>query len=254
MVHKIDPRLKLGAVFVYTILICMLKGISAFALTFAILLGVYKIAKIPLKVLWKNLKVIIPIVTITAIINVFLIPGDVIFEIWFLKITKEGLVSVLLMFCRVSCLVSGTALLTFTTSPASLVDALEYFMRPVKMFGGSPNEIAMTLSIALRFIPTLFTEIGKIIATQKSRGAPFNSPKFKERLKAYIPVIVPLFYIAFKRAEDLAYAMESRCYVGGDKRTRFRVLSFGAFDFVALMLMLTYAIVAFWVDRWRICR
>jgi energy-coupling factor transport system permease protein len=252
VVHKIDPRLKLGSVFVYTILICMFRGIYALLLTFVALLAVYKGAKIPLKALWKNLKVIVPIITIAAMVNIFLIPGSVVFEIWFLKVTKEGLIFTLMMFFRASCLVSGTALLTFTTSPGSLVDALEYFARPVRMFGGSPNEIAMAISIAIRFVPTLFTELGKIIAAQKSRVAPFDSPKLRERLRAYLPVIVPLFHITSKRAEDLACAMESRCYAGNNKRTKFRILRFGTLDFVALVLMLVCAVGTFWVDRWRL--
>jgi energy-coupling factor transport system permease protein len=252
VVHRIDPRVKLGLTFVYTILIFIFNKLQALIFNLFVVVLIYKLAKISIKLLWKNLKAIMPMVMLTGLINIFFVGGDSIFEFWWLRVTKQGIFSLLFMVLRITCLISGTALLTFTTSPIALTDAIEYFVKPVKLFGGSPNEIAMIFSIALRFIPTLITEAGKIIEAQKSRGAHFDSPKLMEKLKAYIPVLVPLFFISFKRAEDLAVAMESRCYTGGDKRTRFRSLKVKLIDFWTLVFVTIYIVILYWVNRWRV--
>ena len=248
-IHKLDSRLKFALMFLYMFLMFMLKSILAFILNFAVVLVLYVIAKIPIRMLWKNISAILPMIFIAALVNLFLVPGDDLFRFLGIGFSKQGVLLVILMILRLLCFVAMTALLMHTTSPISLTDAIEWMLRPFKFLKISPGEIAMMLSIALRFVPTLLSETNRIVAAQKSRGACFESKKLMRRVKAYIPVIVPLLFSAFERAQELAVAMESRCYCGGEGRTKFRKLEFGFNDGISLFFALGYIVALLWVNN-----
>ncbi|MDR1354574.1 MAG: energy-coupling factor transporter transmembrane protein EcfT [Oscillospiraceae bacterium] len=240
IVHKLDPRVKLALAFVYSIVVFVFDNWLGLAVNASAVLLVYRVSRIPLKIFLKNLKLCMPMIFVAGVINIFFVPGEQVFRLWFLVVTKQGLHTFFLMVARVVCLVSGTAILTLTTSPLLLVAALEFFLQPLRMFGVSPNEVSVMLSIAFRFIPVLIEEAARIVAAQKSRGAAFDSAGIKQKIRAYVTVLVPLFCAVCKRAEDLANAMESRCFVGGDNRTRYRVLCLSPTDFVAIGCFLAY--------------
>lgn len=242
IIHKLDPRIKLLLTFVYTLLMFFVKSMLMFAFNILMIIMAYKLAKIPLKMLLKSIKRIIPILLISAGINIFLIQGDTVFKFLGISITKQGLCMVSTMIVRIICLISGMLLLLYTTSPAMLVAAIEKFFKPLKIFNVSPEEIAIMLSIALHFVPILLLEAERIMNAQRARGAKFDSKRLKEKLKAYITIIIPLLVSTSSRANDLAVAMESRCYHGGKNRTRFKVLHYSIYDLYALIVSLFYVL------------
>ena len=191
-------------------------------------------SKIPLKMFFISIKPIIWIILFTFILHSFTTQGKVIFEVWKLSITWEGLANGSFVCLRLLLLMFGASLLTFTTPPLVLSDALEDLMKPLKRFGVPAHELAMMMTIALRFIPTLLEETDKIIKAQKSRGADFMTGNILKRVKAFMPILIPLFISAFRRADDLAMAMEARCYHGGVGRTRLKQLSFTSRDYIAM--------------------
>ena len=207
-------------------------------LTLSILfLGVmYKVAKIPVKMIGKSLKPILPIVLFTAVLNLFFVSGegDPLVHFWFLSIYAEGVRYAVLMAVRVMALIAGTSLLTYTTSPIVLTDAIEQLLKPLGKLHFPVHELAMMMSIALRFIPTLIEETDKIMNAQKARGAQLDTGKMTDRVKALVPVLIPLFISAFRRADELAMAMECRCYRGGTGRTRLKVLRCEKQDYIDL--------------------
>ena len=207
-------------------------------LTLSILfLGVmYKVAKIPVKMIGKSLKPILPIVLFTAVLNLFFVSGegDPLVHFWFLTIYAEGVRYAVLMAVRVMALIAGTSLLTYTTSPIVLTDAIEQLLKPLGKLHFPVHELAMMMSIALRFIPTLIEETDKIMNAQKARGAQLDTGKMTDRVKALVPVLIPLFISAFRRADELAMAMECRCYRGGTGRTRLKVLRCEKQDYIDL--------------------
>ena len=236
LVHRFDPRLKLVLTVAYIVL--LFAASNPLGLTLSILfLGVmYKVAKIPVKMIGKSLKPILPIVLFTAVLNLFFVSGegDPLVHFWFLTIYAEGVRYAVLMAVRVMALIAGTSLLTYTTSPIVLTDAIEQLLKPLGKLHFPVHELAMMMSIALRFIPTLIEETDKIMNAQKARGAQLDTGKMTDRVKALVPVLVPLFISAFRRADELAMAMECRCYRGGTGRTRLKVLRCEKQDYIDL--------------------
>lgn len=242
LVHRFDPRLKLVLTIAYIVL--LFAASNPLGLTLSILfLGVmYKVAKIPVKMIGKSLKPILPIVLFTAVLNLFFVSGegDPLVHFWFLNIYAEGVRYAVLMAVRVMALIAGTSLLTYTTSPIVLTDAIEQLLKPLGKLHFPVHELAMMMSIALRFIPTLIEETDKIISAQKARGAEIDTGSFGKRARNMISILVPLFISAFRRADELATAMECRCYHGGDGRTRLRQLRSAPRDYAALAVTLIF--------------
>ena len=239
LVHRFDPRLKLVLTVAYIVL--LFAASNPLGLTLSILfLGVmYKVAKIPVKMIGKSLKPILPIVLFTAVLNLFFVSGegDPLVHFWLLSIYAEGVRYAVLMAVRVMALIAGTSLLTYTTSPIVLTDAIEQLLKPLGKLHFPVHELAMMMSIALRFIPTLIEETDKIMNAQKARGAQLDTGKMTDRVKALVPVLIPLFISAFRRADELAMAMECRCYHGGEGRTRLKQLKFTGEDFKCLAVI-----------------
>ena len=230
LVHRFDPRLKLVLTILYIVLLFAASNPLGLARWQVFLAVMYAVAKIPFKLILKSLKPIFPIIVFTAVLNLFLSTGDPLWQWKFLKITREGIETAVFMSVRILCLIAGTSLLTYTTSPILLTDGLESLLGPLKKLKVPVHELAMMMSIALGFIPTLIEETDKIMNAQKARGAQLDTGKMTDRVKALVPVLIPLFISAFRRADELAMAMEARCYHGGRHRTRMKVLHVGRAD------------------------
>ena len=234
VIHRLDPRTKLIFVLLYTIALFNAKGWAANGVMIAVTLLSMAISHISLKNIFKGLKPMMFIIALTALLNLFYTQGTPIREGWI--ITWEGIERSVKMMLRITLLITGTFLLTYTTSPMALTDGLERLMNPLKKLHVPVHEMTLMMSMALRFIPTLIEETDKIMSAQKARGADFETGNLIERAKALLPILVPLFVSAFRRADELAVAMESRCYHGGEGRTRLKQLHFTGIDFVALFL------------------
>ena len=232
VLHRCDPRLKLVGTIAYIIVLFVASNPLGIALSLALLALLYAVAKIPYRLILKSLKPIVPIIIFTAVLNLFFITGEgqPLVRVWIFAIYKEGVSYAILMATRVVALIAGTSLLTYTTSPIVLTDAIESLLRPLQKLHFPVHELAMMMTIALRFIPTLIEETEKIMNAQKARGAKLDNGKFTERIRALIPILIPLFISAFRRADELAMAMECRCYHGGEGRTRLKALRFGKLD------------------------
>jgi energy-coupling factor transport system permease protein len=200
----------------------------------------FSLSKIPFKLMLKSLKPIIPIIVFTSVLNIFFLDGVPLFKLWFLKVTYEGLELSAFMVIRIIALITGSSLLTYTTSPVVLTDAIERLLSPLKKIKLPVHELAMMMTIALRFIPTLIEETDKIISAQKARGADMESGGLIKRARAMTPILIPLFVSAFRRAEELALAMECRCYRGGDGRTRLKQLKSGGGDYSAMAVSMLF--------------
>ena len=237
-IHRMDPRIKLILTFAYIIILFCCKGPVPYIISAALLLTVVYISKISLKIILKSVKPVIILLLITTIFNIFYTTGGVVlFHFGFITVTSHGLISAAYMVVRIVLLIIGTfVMLTYTTSPIMLTDGLESVLSPLKRIHVPVHELAMMMTIALRFIPTLIEETNKIIAAQASRGADFDSGNIFARAKALVPILVPLFVSAFRRAEDLATAMECRCYRGDVGRTRMKILKISAIDIFSLLI------------------
>lgn len=235
-VHRLDPRTKLLLVVVYIVALFLCKWFVSYGLMAAFLVAVVVLSRIRPKALLKGLKPLLIIILFTAVLNLFFTDGEVLVQWWVFRITKEGLKNAFFLVLRIMLLVMGTFLLTYTTSPIALTDGLESLLSPLKKLHFPVHELAMMMSIALRFIPTLIEETDKIISAQKARGADFDTGNIFRRAKALIPILVPLFVSAFRRADELATAMECRCYHGGQGRTKLKQLHFRTGDIVALLI------------------
>lgn len=233
VIHKLDPRVKIMGTFLFIISVFLYKNIFGIALATAFLVSYIGISKIPVKYIVKGLKPILIIMIITAVFNLFLTPGEVLWKIWIIKITKEGLINTGFMILRLTYLVIGTSVMTLTTTPNRLTDGLEKLLRGLRLIKVPVHEVAMMMSIALRFIPILVEETDKIMKAQMARGADFESGNLLKRAKNMIPLLVPLFISSWKRAMDLAMAMEARCYRGGEGRTKMKPLKYVLRDYVA---------------------
>ena len=236
VVHRLDPRTKLLLVIVYIVALFLCKWFVSYAVALAFLVTAIALSRIRLKALFKGLKPLIIIIIFTALLNLFYSEGRVLVEFWIFKITYEGIQNAFFLVLRIMMLVTGTFLLTYTTSPIALTDGLESLLSPLKKLHFPVHELAMMMSIALRFIPTLIEETDKIISAQKARGADFETGNIFRRAKALIPILVPLFVSAFRRADELATAMECRCYHGGKGRTKLKQLHYQGRDIAALLL------------------
>ena len=242
-VHRLDPRTKLLAVLLYIVALFLANWFVTYAIMFLVLAGSIAVSKVPVKSIFRGLKPVLFIVVFTALLNIFYTPGvTVLARFWVFTITLEGVYRAFFMVVRIMMLISGTFLLTYTTSPILLTDGLESLLGPLKMVRVPVHELAMMMSIALRFIPTLIEETDKIMSAQRARGADFESGNLIQRAKALLPLLVPLFISAFRRADELATAMECRCYHGGEGRTRLRQLKYKAADYVALFLFLAITV------------
>ena len=251
ILHRCDPRLKLVATIAYIVVLFVAPNPLGLALSILLLAALYKVAQIPGKMILKSLKPIVPIVIFTAVLNLFFVTGqgEPLVHFWVLNIYVEGVKYAILLAVRVCALIAGTSLLTYTTSPIVLTDAIESLLRPLAKLHFPVHELAMMMTIALRFIPTLIEETEKIMNAQKARGAQLDTGKMLDRVKALVPVLIPLFISAFRRADELAMAMECRCYRGGDGRTRLKVLRCTKQDYIDL----AFCIVCFAVilsSRW----
>ena len=240
VIHRLDPRVKLLGTVLFLISLFIVKswimyGVAAVALAILI-----KICNVPFRFMTRGLKSIVILLLISVSFNLFLTPGEVLVQFWILKITREGLHIALMMGARLILLVLGSSLMTLTTTPNQLTDGLEKGLGALKKVGVPVHEIAMMMSIALRFIPILIEETDKIMKAQQARGADFESGNLLQRAKAMVPILVPLFISAFRRANDLAMAMEARCYHGGEGRTKMKPLRYAARDRIAYTLMFLY--------------
>jgi len=242
VIHRLDPRTKLLAVILYIVALFSARSVLSYAIVVVCLAACILISGVSFKALTKGLKPIYVIVAFTAIMNLFFTQGEPICDAWLLRhISLNGIVTAVAMVLRIVLLIMGTFLLTYTTSPISLTDALENLLSPLKKIRFPVHELSMMMSIALRFIPTLIEETDKIMSAQKARGGDFETGNIAKRARALVPILVPLFISAFRRADELATAMECRCYHGGDGRTALRVLRFRGADWVALVLSLALA-------------
>ncbi len=233
-IHRLDPRTKIILTILYVAAVFFIKGIYGFLLLGVLSFFMVKISRVPYKLFLKGLKPVLFIMTFTALLNLFLTSdGKILFEYGFLRITDKGFSLSVVMVLRILFLVVGSSFLLYTTSPVSMTSGLESLLKPLKKIGVPAHEISMMMSIALRFIPTLIEETDKIMSAQKSRGANLDEGNIMKRAKALIPILVPLFISAFRRADELAMAMESRCYNGSDNRTKMKELKFGKNDIVA---------------------
>lgn len=238
VIHRLDPRVKILSLIAYIVLIFCTFNFASLAFLAAVVLLIVLLSKVPLKMYLKSLKVIIVIVAITSLLNLFYGTGEPIFQWGFIKVTWDGVKNAIFVCVRIICLILFSSVLTFTTSPTDLTDALERLMKPLTIFHIKVHEIAMMMTIALRFVPTLLEETDKIMAAQKARGADMESGSLITRIKALVPILVPLFVSAFRRAYELAVAMECRCYRGGEGRTRMKQLRLAKRDYISIVFTL----------------
>lgn len=240
VIHKLDPRVKLIATICFIISLFIMKSWIGYVVAAVFLVSAVKLSHVPFKFMVKGMKAIVFILLITVIFNLFLTPGEVLLSVWKLRITKEGLQMAVTMAVRLSFLIVGSSIMTLTTTPNSLTDAMEKLMKPLKIFKVPVHEVAMMMSIALRFIPILLEETDKIMKAQIARGADFESGNLVKKAKAMVPLLVPLFISAFRRANDLAMAMEARCYRGGEHRTKMKPLKYAGRDRIAYGVLTVY--------------
>ncbi len=248
-IHRLDAMIKLILSAVYLVIIFLIKNFYGYGLLAAFTLFTIIISTVPLKFVLKGIKPLLWFIIFTAILNLFMTGGTVIWQFGFLKLTKEGISFAVFMILRIVFLVLGTSLLTYTTSPIALTDGIERLLTPFGKMGLPTHELAMMMSIALRFIPTLLEETDKIMKAQMARGADFQSGNLIKRAKALIPLLVPLFISAFRRADELAIAMECRCYRGGKNRTRLNESKIGYPDIIACVFVLLFALAIISVNK-----
>ena len=249
MIHRMDPRVKLGGTILFIISLFFFKNYAGYVIAALFLGMVIRLSKVPFKFMVKGMKTIVMLMLITVVFNLFLTPGTPLFTIWKLTITQEGLKMAISMAVRLTLLIIGSSVMTLTTTPNNLTDGMEKMMGPLKVFKVPVHEVAMMMSIALRFIPILLEETDKIMKAQIARGADFESGNIFKRAKAMVPLLVPLFISAFRRANDLAMAMEARCYRGGEGRTKMKPLVYHKRDYIAYGCIAAYMVVSIVVGR-----
>ena len=233
VIHRLDPRVKLVTTFFYIISLFIVDNWIGYLAAGLFLLAVIKLSKVPFKFMVRGMKSIVFLLLIAVVFNLFLTPGEPLVTIWKLRITKEGIRLAGFMAVRLVFLIMGSSVMTLTTTPNNLTDALEKLLKPLKFFKVPVHEIAMMMSIALRFIPILLEETDKIMKAQMARGADFETGNLVQKAKSMVPLLVPLFISAFRRATDLAMAMEARCYRGGEGRTKMKPLHYSRRDYLA---------------------
>ena len=243
-IHKLDPRVKLFATMIYVVALFSFKGFAGFAVITAFLVGCIWISKVPFKFIVKGLKAIVILLLFTSAMNLFFTRGGEVYWSWgSLMITDTGIKNAILMTARLIYLIIGTSLMTLTTTPNQLTDGLEKALRPLNKLHFPVHAISMMMSIALRFIPILIEETDKIMKAQMARGADFEQGGLIQKAKSMIPLLVPLFVSAFRRADDLAMAMEARCYNGGEGRTKMKPLRYTKQDYIVYALIIAFLVV-----------
>lgn len=250
VIHRLDPRVKLIATLAFVISLFLFKNFIGYIVVTIFLAGVIKLSKVPLKFMLKGLKAIFILMLVMVIFNLIFTPGDPIFKIWIITVTWQGLRASVFMMIRLAYLVIGASIMTLTTTPNRLTDGLEKLLWPLNKLHIPVHEIAMMMSIALRFIPILVEETDKIMKAQMARGANFENGNIFQKAKSLVPVLVPLFVSAFRRANDLAMAMEARCYQGGNGRTKMKPLIYHKNDKIAYLILIIYLIATFLVGRY----
>lgn len=243
VIHRLDPRVKLGSTILFIISLFVFDGVAGYLVAAIFLALVINLSKVPFRFMVKGMKAIVFLLMITVVFNLFLTPGEPLVTIWKLKITKEGIRLAVLLAVRLSFLIIGSSIMTLTTTPNQLTDGLEKMLGPLKRIKVPVHEIAMMMSIALRFIPILMEETDKIMKAQLARCADFDSGNLMKKAKGLVPLLVPLFISAFRRANDLAMAMEARCYRGGEHRTKMKPLHYARRDFIAYAVVFFYLII-----------
>ena len=245
LAHRLDPRTKLIMVIIYIVALFCAKSFVSYGILALFLAVSVKISKVGFRAMIRGMKPLIVILIFTAVLNMFYTPGREIASFWIFRVTVEGIWAAVFMVLRIAMLIMGTFLMTYTTSPIALTDAIENLLGPLKKLHVPVHELAMMMSIALRFIPTLIEETDKIMSAQKARGADFETGNLFRRAKAMVPILVPLFISAIRRADELATAMECRCYHGGEGRTKLHVLRYQRRDFLCILLttVITAAVV-----------
>ena len=242
--HKVDARVKIIITLLYIVSLFIIKSFVGYAILIASLAIVIKMSKVPFKFMVKGLKALVFIIVFTAVINLLTTKGDTpLFSVWRFTVTLEGVYFAIKMCLRIMLLIIGSSLLTLTTTPIKLTDGIESLLKPFAKIGVPAHDIAMMMTIALRFIPTLLDETDKIIKAQQARGADFDTGNLASKAKALVPILVPLFISAFRRADELAMAMEARCYNGGNKRTRMNVMRITSIDYTASIIFIIYFVV-----------
>ncbi len=242
-IHNMDARVKLIITFLFILTLFFINTFLGYVFVILCMSAVIKTSKVPLKFMLKGIKGILIIILFTAFINVFMTRGEhILFEWGIFTVTIEGILIAIKMCIRIVLLVVGSSILTLTTTPIQLTDGIEYILRPFKKIGVPAHEIAMMMTIALRFIPTLLDETDKIMKAQQARGADFDSRNLFQRAKSLIPILVPLFISSFRRADELAMAMEARCYHGDENRTRMNVMVLKSSDYKAVVILAIYCI------------
>jgi len=249
VLHRLDPRVKLVGTLAFLISLFLFNNFIGYVVAGAFLATMIKISKVPFKFIVRGLKTIVILMLFTVTFNLVLTDGQILWQWRFIKITVEGIELAVFMALRLTFLIIGSSLMTLTTTPNQLTDGLETGLAPLKKIHMPVHEIAMMMSIALRFIPILLEETDKIMKAQQARGADFEEGKLIERAKALVPVLVPLFVSAFRRANDLAMAMEARCYRGGDGRTRMKPLKYNRQDAIAYLCLTGYLVFVVGISR-----
>lgn len=248
--HRLDPRVKIMCTLIYLISLFLFQSIGGYIIATVFLVAVIRISKVPFKFIVKGLKAVVMLLMITVLFNLFLTKtGTVLFSFWVFQVTDEGLRIAMFMAIRLIYLILGSSLMTFTTTPNALTDGIERLLWPFQKIKLPVHEIAMMMSIALRFIPILLEETDKIMKAQLARGADLESGNIIQKAKAMIPILVPLFVSAFRRANDLAMAMEARCYRGGEGRTKMKPLVYERKDYIAYAITILYVVLAVAVDK-----
>ena len=242
VIHRLDPRVKLVGTICFIISLFIVDNFIGYLLAAIFLVMVIRLSKVPFKFMVRGMKAIVFLLVIAVVFNLFLTPGEVVFSFWKLQITKEGIRLAVFMGIRLCFLIMGSSIMTLTTTPNNLTDGLEKLLGPLKVLKVPVHEIAMMMSIALRFIPILLEETDKIMKAQIARGADFESGNLIKKVKSLVPLLVPLFISAFRRANDLAMAMEARCYRGGDHRTKMKPLIYQKRDRLAYVVILFYLV------------
>lgn len=250
VIHKLDPRTKLTGTMIFIISLFLFNDFFGYIAATVFLGGVIYLSRVPLRFIMKGLKAIIMLLMITVIFNMFLTKGEALISFWIFTITKEGLRTAVFMAIRLIYLIIGSSIMTLTTTPNQLTDGLESLLGPLNRIKVPVHEIAMMMSIALRFIPILLEETDKIMKAQIARGADFESGNLIKKAKSLIPLLVPLFISAFRRANDLAMAMEARCYRGGEGRTKMKLLLYQLRDYRSYMLLVLYLIIIIAIGVW----
>lgn len=235
VLHRLDPRMKVVLTAVFIVLIFLADQVASMALVLAFLGVTIALSRVPLKMILRGLKAIVVIVLFTAVLNLFYVKGgQPLVDFWIIHITTKGVYTAVFMAIRIMALIIASSLLTYTTTPTNLTDGLERLLSPLRRLRVPVHDIAMMMTIALRFIPTLIDEVGRIMNAQKARGADLETGKLLQRAKALVPIFIPLFISAFRRAYDLAFAMDCRCYRGGEGRTRMKRMKLALRDFAAM--------------------